>query len=69
MQKILVLLIFYYYYYYFSRNKNFPTGFTANLEIREIVESSGNLKMDPFLLKNHGILIEYQGNQGKLTLS
>ena len=31
------------------------SGFTANLEIREISELSGNLKMDSFLLKNKGI--------------
>ena len=44
------------------------SSFTANLEIREL---SGNLKNGPFFTEKsedyQGILIEYQGNHGKLT--
>ena len=42
----------------------FDNGFTAKLEIREFENG-------PFLLENsvnyQGILIEYQGNQGKIS--
>ena len=42
------------------------TVFTANLEIREISELSGNLKMGSFLLKNQGTIREFWLNIRKI---
>ena len=49
-----------------QRSRHNLSGFTANLEIREISELSGNLKMDSFLLKNRELSGNFDLILGKL---